>query len=1287
MVRLGRGLGLLCLWVLGACGASVAAAATRPAVEVLRHNLTPLIERAARDPSRFAVDLPHGVSSATAGRWSVDGDVATWRYAARIPGATSVSFHARRLVLPASATLTMTAGGVRYPVRQASVGRAEYWSRVGRGDTLELELTVARRDLSKVLLEIRSIQAGYRALEPGQADHPAYRRAIARIARITHATSGSGSSCVEDFSCDASAANAAEGHASVAVIVANQWSCTGTLLNDVAQDGVPYLLTARHCENGNASGGDPAAAASVTIYWDATAVCGTAPLSVFSLSVPVQAGATTLVEQQDVWLLQLDQPPVAADAYYAGWDVSGTAPVGGYSIHDANALSQQYVAWSGTASSRLVPAGPTLGLGYAASFWEVVNARGSVDHGASGSALFTASGSVAGVLSRAIPTQCPASPPPAPSDATAVALFEQLGAVWNSTLDATSSTGVRTIASYLDPNSSGITTMPGVAGLPPTAVLTASTATAQVGQLVSLSYLPGGTSCVASGGTPGDGWNGATLSPSSATVSVTESAVGIRTYVLTCSAGTRSATATATVTWAAAPPSVSLVDLPPGGNYAATLYAGVPTTLQWNSGLSPCVASGGASGDGWTGTLAASGTLAVTEAAAGLYTYAITCGSGASAVQATLALVFNSPFAALVFATPPPPVLRIGQPITLQWNGVGTCTAGGGEAGDGWAGVKSDSGYQVLTATTGGAHVYTLTCGSGSASASTQLTQAYTTAAASATLSASAPTALINLSTATAGEVLSWNANVEPCGLAYAGPDSGTLLTGWNANASLDASADIAGLYTYTLTCGSGADQASATTTVTWTQPTPVVTLTPPGTELVLGSQSFSWSTNVLPCVGSGGSAGDGWNGTLPTDPSGHGTTTVTENVPGSYTYTITCGVGTVGTAQATVVDNTPAGSLLTFSTGTGTAYGAQTLPLSWNSQAGTCTGYGGTAGDGYTGVALPATGTLALAEPPGSYTLGLVCGTGAQAVEATAAVTYTAVTSVTVQQTQSPTQAIVGQTTTLGWSAPTAVGCTASGGNPGDGWSGAQPATGQVTVSEKTAGYTDYALTCVNGAVGGSTDWAVNWTPAPTVTLAATSLTQVVGVPFTVTWTSTSVSGCTASSVPAGLWSGATATQGSAQITVTSGTTAHLELSCTGVPLGIARGDIDITIVPPTTVSLNTSASSATVGQSFALSWTSARATSCTASGGSGGDGWAGSQPTSSTGTSLTETSPGTYGFVLACTGPGGTATASVSVDVSPAPPPKSGGGGGATDIATLLVLAVLAALRRPRAWDRPTR
>jgi hypothetical protein len=70
-----------------------------PAVDVVQINLDPLINTAAKDRNRFAVDIPHVIDASPAGMgsWSVTRGVATWRYSVRLPTAVSLSFHAALL--------------------------------------------------------------------------------------------------------------------------------------------------------------------------------------------------------------------------------------------------------------------------------------------------------------------------------------------------------------------------------------------------------------------------------------------------------------------------------------------------------------------------------------------------------------------------------------------------------------------------------------------------------------------------------------------------------------------------------------------------------------------------------------------------------------------------------------------------------------------------------------------------------------------------------------------------------------------------------------------------------------------------------------------------------------------------------------------------------------------------------------------------------------------------------------------------------------------------------------
>src|SRR5262249_20295146 len=136
----------------------------------------------------------------------------------------------------------------------------ELWGRPLLGDTLTFTLSGTGASI-----HIQGFQAGYRALGGVAPDHPHY---TARIKLLAAAD------CTQNYSCNATDANQGPARATVAVLVGNQFSCTGTLLNNTSHDATPYVLTARHCENGEMGGGNPDAAASVTVYWDAVTACG-----------------------------------------------------------------------------------------------------------------------------------------------------------------------------------------------------------------------------------------------------------------------------------------------------------------------------------------------------------------------------------------------------------------------------------------------------------------------------------------------------------------------------------------------------------------------------------------------------------------------------------------------------------------------------------------------------------------------------------------------------------------------------------------------------------------------------------------------------------------------------------------------------------------------------------------------------------------------------------------------------------------------------------------------------
>ena len=120
--------------------------------------------------------------------------------------------------------------------------------------------------------------------------------------------------------------------------------CTGQLINNTAQDGTPYFLTASHCGyTGSSESVKDSVAASINLIWNYESQSCRTPGS-GSSGTPIntgtfnqrQAGSTFVAnnESSDFALLLLNQTPNAAyDIQYTGWDRSDTAFDAAIGIH------------------------------------------------------------------------------------------------------------------------------------------------------------------------------------------------------------------------------------------------------------------------------------------------------------------------------------------------------------------------------------------------------------------------------------------------------------------------------------------------------------------------------------------------------------------------------------------------------------------------------------------------------------------------------------------------------------------------------------------------------------------------------------------------------------------------------------------------------------------------------------------------------------------------------------------------------------------------------------------
>jgi hypothetical protein len=1117
----------------GACAANL--------TRILKVDLNPLIDGAAQTHEQFAVEVQHGASVLVDGSWSRQGSTSTWTYRVCIPTAVSLSFMASDVVLPASAELVVSAAGgsVRYTARD--IHRTALIGRPLPGDTLTFKLTVPTAEVGLVRLQIGGLQAGYRSLASGIQDHPHFaalqKAAVASV------------SCIENFQCHVTQANAGSSHATVAVIVGNLYQCTGTLLNNARGDGVPYILTARHCQTGRLMGGNPDIAGQVGIYWDAVSPCGSTLGSIYEVTTPYQSGAATVLEQQDAWLLQLDAPPAATDAYFAGWDAGGGPVNGGYTIHHALGGNQQFAAWTGNDLFEAIP-GTTFNITYDSTFVGVVNSTGSVGAGASGSALFSPGGLVLGSASLALVSGgvgvCPVSPASAPSPATVTALFTSLSGIWTSTADATSSTPTRTMKSLLDPDSSGQLNIIGLPTQPLT--IAADKTSATTGDSLTLTWsASGATSCNAWGGESGDGWAG--TQPASGSLTLGNQRGGTVTYALSCRAAAGLLQGSAAVSWNYNPPVVSLSGLGP-----SAFVLGTQAQINWTANTGPCTATGGIPGDGWAGTKQTTGSYPFTLTQLGLTTYTLTCGTGSRTANSTAAIYAVNP---RIFVGTDVASIHTGANFSVFWrgNGVGTnvCATSGGSATDNWslntAPVNMD-GSSLVHEDNPGTYTFTLTCTSAGQVTTASATVQVVADPPAISLTAVAPTQQVYSAAVPYIPTYNivWTSNLSSCTINYTSNSGGAqALLSISPGNPLGAAAlaeTVPGLVTYTLTCGS----LSATTTINWVAgtPPPILTTTDP-TWAANVPYAVSWNASSGPCVGSGGSGSDGWAG----NKASAGTQSVEEAKPGAYLFALTCGNGPSATTSYVAVNvRYPFVDLLAtpvFVSGL-----VPQTQIVWNASLGPCTYTDGSMANPVAVGVPPSGSSIPSPAHSGVFVFTLTCGAGASVIEQSTVAAISVGVPTTLSASKTTTS--VNSAVVLTWTSNGTGICYVTKGTGTIPWIGTLPDSGSLTVTSRSAGTFTYGVEC-----GSIAEVTVTYTPvaasspvapAPAVSLAASRATATVNQSITLTWSAIHSDSCVAGGGTSGDgWLGAVAPSGSKTLSEANPGTVTYTITCSGAP------------------------------------------------------------------------------------------------------------------------------------------
>jgi S1-C subfamily serine protease len=264
----------------------------------------------ARD--RFAVSVAADFTPRMSGRWEIAADGGrVWRLVIRSEQAKSLSLHLSGVRLPDSGRLYVYGASgevVHGPYTRSDLTAArELWTPVVPGDEAVVEVRTDAPGEETLDLTVAQVQYGFRSFgdSPPVADN-----------------------CNVDVACDVAQPWGGEVRSVARLVISGKYVCTGTLVNNTAQDGTPYLLTARHCVP------DQARADSVVVYWGyANSRCSGTPDGSLDQT---QTGAMLVAENPDtdVALLRLREPPKREfGVHYAGWDRRDLVPSSAVAIH------------------------------------------------------------------------------------------------------------------------------------------------------------------------------------------------------------------------------------------------------------------------------------------------------------------------------------------------------------------------------------------------------------------------------------------------------------------------------------------------------------------------------------------------------------------------------------------------------------------------------------------------------------------------------------------------------------------------------------------------------------------------------------------------------------------------------------------------------------------------------------------------------------------------------------------------------------------------------------------
>jgi lysyl endopeptidase len=339
-------------------------------------------------PLRVAEPQATAYTLAGSGTWEQLPDGRLWRLRVTSPGAVFLSFGLSDVRLPAGARLSFYSVERRFQdgpyTDRIHNSYGVFQSPAIPGDSAVIELFVprgARRPAVEPSLVVSSVSHGYRdwngfARVPLRNGLPTLESAVAALG-----------ACERDVNCPEGNSWQADKRA-VARTYDGRFLCTGTLINNTAQDCRNLFLTANHCVSRSQT------ASGMVFYWNyENSTCGGNDASTGFTSTGSTLRATS--SSSDFTLLELSSAPSAAfNVYYAGWNRSTAAPSSGVGIHHPTGAAKKI-----SFENDPLQDGGGFSGGWGATHWRVTGwDSGTTEGGSSGSGIWNSSHQVVGQL-------------------------------------------------------------------------------------------------------------------------------------------------------------------------------------------------------------------------------------------------------------------------------------------------------------------------------------------------------------------------------------------------------------------------------------------------------------------------------------------------------------------------------------------------------------------------------------------------------------------------------------------------------------------------------------------------------------------------------------------------------------------------------------------------------------------------------------------------------------------------------------------------------------------------